>query len=396
MLYGILIAVVTIGLLVGGIVLAVRGYSDGSNGKLASGVCVSIVSFLLFLALPFSFHTIDSGEIAVVKEMGKIIDTREAGTHFDFWMVRTYDRYVTKVRQVDITTASYSKDSQPVDLQMVVQYQVDKAEVKTVALTYGGLTQLESRIQSVTIEKAKSIISQYSAENLISQRPQLSATVTSEVGEALANGYYINVTNIALTNIDFSDAFEASVEAKMIAEQTKLQKDYENEAAEAAAKTEAEVKKMQADADAYAKEKAAEAEAKAIMIKAEADAEALNIQMIEVAKMFGYTEFVVKVVENGQPVQATDANGNKLYTDSLGNYISEADITDEMREEITAGTLYLDKVYVQVEQVKSSLNADELKRIADYIEYIKYLEKWDGKLPTVTSDGNIIYPVPNN
>jgi len=40
MLYGILIAVVTIGLLVGGIVLAVRGYGDGSNGKLASGVCV--------------------------------------------------------------------------------------------------------------------------------------------------------------------------------------------------------------------------------------------------------------------------------------------------------------------------------------------------------------------
>lgn len=344
MLYGILIAVVTIGLLVGGIVLAVRGYGDGSNGKLASGICVSIASFLLFLALPFSFHTIDSGEIAVVKEMGKIIDTREAGTHFDFWMVRTYDRYDTKVRQVDITTASYSKDSQPVDLQMVVQYQVDKAEVKTVALTYGGLTQLESRIQSVTIEKAKSIISQYSAENLISQRPQLSATVTSEVGEALANGYYINVTNIALTNIDFSDAFEASVEAKMIAEQTKLQKDYENEAAEAAAETAKKVAEMQADAEAYAKEKAAEAEAKAIIAKANAEAEALNIQTLEVAKMLGLT--------------VIDTEGNEI--------------------------------------VKPNLSLEEANLIKAYIEYIKYLEKWDGKLPTVTSDGNIIYPVPSN
>lgn len=396
MLYGILIAVVTIGLLVGGIVLAVRGYGDGSNGKLASGVCVSIVSFLLFLALPFSFHTIDSGEIAVVKEMGKIIDTREAGTHFDFWMVRTYDKYDTKVRQLDITTQSYSNDKQTMDVTMTVQYQVKPDAVKEIAKTYGGLTALEGKIQSIAVERTKAVLSSYTADKIIMERATVSSAVSTEIENTVGDNYHVDITMVALTNIDFSDAYEQAVEAKMVAEQAKLQKDYENQAAEAAAETAKKVAEMQADADAYAKEKAAEAEAKAIMIKAEADAEALNIQMVEVAKMFGYTEFTVKVDENGQPVQATDTNGNKLYTDGLGNYFSEADITDEMREEIAAGTLYLDKVYVQVEQVKSSLNADELKRIADYIEYIKYLEKWDGKLPTVTSDGNIIYPIPSN
>ena len=121
---------------------------------------MSIVSFLLFLALPFSFHTIDSGEIAVVKEMGKIIDTREAGTHFDFWMVRTYDKYDTKVRQIDITTAAYTAGDkatnvnednkvsatsetkaqlQPIDLQLTVHYQINKEEVKTISLDYGNL-----------------------------------------------------------------------------------------------------------------------------------------------------------------------------------------------------------------------------------------------------------------
>lgn len=366
-------------------ILAGYFFSDERTGGGIASVIACVALALAFLCVPFSIRTVDAGEIAVVKEMGKIIDTREDGTHFDFWMVRKYDKYDTKVRQIDITTASYSKDSQPIDIQMVVQYQVDKAEVKTVALTYGGLTALENRIQSVTIEKTKSIISQYSAENLISQRPELSAKVTEEVGAALANGYYIHVTNIALTNIDFSDAFEASVEAKMIAEQTKLQKDYENEAAEAAAKTAAEVAKLQADAEAYAKEKAAEAEAKATITKANAEAEALNIQTLEVARMFGLTEVVVKVDENNKPIQATDADGNLLYLDSKGNYTTEAKTNDVENE----------KVFVFIERIKPGVDTSI---IAEYIEYIKYLESWNGELPdTVVGDGvEVILPSKNS
>lgn len=341
MVYGVLFGILFVLLVVGGISLSAWGGREDKAGAVVGGIIGSIVSFILFLCIPFSFHTIDSGEIAVVKEMGKVIDTREAGVHFDFWMVRTYDKYDTKVRQVDISTSSYSKDSQPIDLQMVVQYQVDKSEVRTIALTYGSLTSLENRIQSVTIEKTKAIISQYNAEGLISERPALSNKVTTEVGDALASGYYIDVTNISLTNIDFSDAFEASVEAKMIAEQTKLQKDYENQAAEAAAKTAAEVAKMQANAEAYAKEKAAEAEAKAIVAKANAEAEALNIQTLEVAKMLGLTTIV---------------DG--------------------------------------VEVIKPNLSIEEAKLIKEYIENIKYLENWDGKLPeTIVGDGvEVILP----
>jgi regulator of protease activity HflC (stomatin/prohibitin superfamily) len=328
------------------VVAGVLAYFAFDNENKAGGIasvvaCVALA--LAFICVPFSIRTVDAGEIAVVKEMGKIIDTREDGTHFDFWMVRKYDKYDTKVRQIDITTASYSKDSQPIDLQMVVQYQVDKAEVKTIALTYGSLTALENRIQSVTIEKTKSIISQYSAENLISQRPELSAKVTEEVGAALANGYYIHVTNIALTNIDFSDAFEASVEAKMIAEQTKLQKDYENEAAEAAAETAKKVAEMQADAEAYAKEKAAEAEANAIIARANAEAEALNIQTLEVAKMLGLTELV---------------DG--------------------------------------IEVIKSNLTLEEAELIKAYIEYIKYLESWNGELPDTVVGDNVGVILPTN
>lgn len=341
MAIAIILGIVLLALAIVAGVMAGYFFSDERSGGGIASVIGCIVLSLAFLCVPFSIRTVDAGEIAVVKSMGKITGTREAGTHFDFWMLNSYDKYDTKVRQVDITTASYSKDSQPIDLQMVVQYQVNSADAKTIALTYGGLSALESRIQSVTIEKTKSIISQYSAENLISQRPVLSEQVTKEVGAALANGYYITVTNIALTNIDFSDAFEASVEAKMIAEQTKLQKDYENEAAEAAAETAKKVAEMQADAEAYAKEAAAKAEAEAIRIKAEADAEALNVQALEVARMLGFTEI-----------------------DEFGN-----------------------------EVIKEGADTEMIKA---YIEYIKYLESWNGELPDTVVGDNVGILLPTN
>ena len=314
----------------------------------AGGTCSVIACVVLaiaFLCVPFSIRTVEAGEVAVVKEMGKIIDTREAGTHFDFWMTRSYERYDTKVRQLDITTQSYSNDKQTMDVTMTVQYQVKPDSVKDIAATYGGLTALEGKIQSIAIERTKAVLSSYTADKIIMERATVSAAVSNEIENTVGDNYHVDITMVALTNIDFSDVYEQAVEAKMVAEQAKLQKDYENQAAEAAAKTAAEVAKMQADADAYAKEKAAEAEAKAIIAKAQAEAEALNIQTLEVAKMLGFT---------------VNVDG--------------------------------------VEIIDPNLEAKDAALIAEYIEYIKYLESWDGKLPdTLVGDGvEVILPSNKN
>lgn len=318
------------------IVAGVLAYFAFDNENKAGGIASVIACIVLsigFLCVPFSIRTVDAGEIAVVKELGKIIDTREAGTHFDFWMVRSYDKYDTKVRQLDITTQSYSNDKQTMDVAMTVQYQVKPDAVKEIAKTYGGLTALEGKIQSIAVERTKAVLSSYTADKIIMERATVSSAVSTEIENTVGDNYHVDITMVALTNIDFSDAYEQAVEAKMVAEQAKLQKDYENQAKEAAAKTEAEVKKLQADADAYTKEKAAEAEAKAIEIKS-----------LEVARMLGLT--------------VVDAEGNEV--------------------------------------IKPDLTEAEAKLIADYLKYMEYLATWDGKLPEVMTDGNMSLILPND
>lgn len=296
-MYGWLFGILFVALIIGGIALAVYGGSNEKGGAVVGGIVGSVVSFILFLCIPFSFRTIDSGEIAVVKEMGKIIDTREAGIHFDFWMVRSYEKYDTKVRQIDITTSAYTAGDkasnidgegvtatsetkaqlQPIDIQLTVHYQVNRDAVKTIAVEYGNLGALESRISSVVTAKIKEVVKKYEAAQLISERDILATEVLEAVNTALGNDYHVTVKNVALTNIDFSDAFEQSVEQSMIAQQELVKAKAEAEKLLIDAQNKVKI----AEQEAEAKKAAATGEAEAIKIAAQAEADALA--MIEAA-----------------------------------------------------------------------------------------------------------------
>lgn len=367
MLYGILTAVLFLALLGGGIGLAIWGYNDDRKGAVGGGIVGSIIAFLLFLTIPFSFRTVDAGEIAVVKDMGKIVDTREAGVHFDFWMVRSYDKYDTKVRGVEVTTAAYSHDKQPMDIQMTIQYQVKKDKVKEIAATYGGLSALESKIQSVAIERTKSALSKYDADSIIETRGTISAEVAEVVESAIGEQYYVDITNVALTNIDFSDAYEASVEQSMIAKQEVEKAKAEAEKAIAAAKGELEVAKLQAQA----KIEAAKADAESQKLVAQAEATAVKLKSIEMARALGFN------------ITETEVKGD-LIVDDEGNAILDAEGNEQY------------ETIIEYEIDFTDAETAEIELLVQYMEYIEYLNKWDGKLPTVMTDSGAIIQLPIN
>ena len=48
--------------------------------------CLGGALLLTFIFIPFSFHQVNTGEVAVVKVWGKAEYTKSEGTHFDFWL----------------------------------------------------------------------------------------------------------------------------------------------------------------------------------------------------------------------------------------------------------------------------------------------------------------------
>lgn len=270
MAIGIIVGIILVVAIVGAFIACYKCYDNGKSGSAGILGVVGAILVLAFLIVPFSFHTVNTGEIAVVKNMGKITHVREAGTNFDLWFINQYQKYDTKVQNVDIVTAAYSSDAQTMDIAMTLQYQIMSDKVIDIATQYGSLEILQNRIQSIAIEKTKSVLSSYKAMDIIANRSNISPAVEEAIKTAIGEEYFVKVNTVVLSNIDFSDAFEAAVEDKMIAEQAKLKADYENQTkvAQAAAEAEAQLKKAQAEID-IAK---AEAEAKKIAAEGEAAA----------------------------------------------------------------------------------------------------------------------------
>ena len=256
-----------------GISIGVSYASFDSDKKISMiAAIMAVISALAFIFIPFSIRTVQTGEVAVVKNLGKIKDVKGPGTHFDLWITNNYTRYDTKVQNVDVTTMAYSSDAQTMDIQMTIQYQIMSDKVVDIASQYGTLSTLQNRIQSIAIEKTKAVLSGHKAMDIIANRASISPEVEEAIKEAVGEEYFVTVTTVVLTNIDFSDAFELAVEEKMIAEQAKLKADYENQTkiAQAEAEAEAKLKAAQAEIDI------AKANAEAIKIEAEAEAEANN------------------------------------------------------------------------------------------------------------------------
>lgn len=255
------------------LLLAARAGKNRNKSSLTVFIVVALAFVLTAVIVTPSFMTVQTGEVAVVKYLGKAKEVKTPGTYFSFWLTNTYDYYDTKVQNVDIATAAYSSDAQTMNIQMTLQYRVREDKILDVANQYGSLATLQNRIQSIAIEKTKSTLSSHKAMDIIADRASMSPAVEAAIKEAVGEEYFVDISAVVLTNIDFSDAFEQAVEDKMIAEQSKLKAEYENETKINQAKAEAEAKLEAARAEI----EIAKAQAEAKKIAAEAEAEANRI-----------------------------------------------------------------------------------------------------------------------
>ena len=348
---GFIFSVVFIIMTVLGVALLLWCLRNAKFKKLSVlGVILAVAAVLGLVLIPGSFHTVEAGEIAVVKHLGEARDVRTAGTYFDFWITEKYEIYDAKVQNMDIRTQAYSKDAQTMTIAMNVQYKIDGTKVIDIANQYGTIDLLANRIESIATEKAKATLSSYSAMNIIETRSTISPLVEETIKNAVNEEYCVDIVAVVLTNIDFSDAFEKTVEDKMIAEQEKLKAEYEKETAIVNAEKELEVAKLQAQA----KLEKAKADAEAQIEVARAEAQAVKLKSVEVARALGFN-------------------------------IKETEITDG--EGVVTS--------VEYEINFEGKSADEIKLITEYLKYIEYLSKWNGELPDVMAgdSASIMIPV---
>ena len=365
----------------------------GSNKPLLTKISggLAVISIIALILVPNSFHQVEVGQVAVVKSLGKVVGTRMPGTYFDFYLVNDYIYLDTTIQRLEVDTESYSSDAQTMDIQMTVQYKIDPIKVVDILTEYMNMESLATRIEKVAADQVKSVLSKYTAMKIIETRAAISPEVENVIKEAVGDKYYSTVTAVNLTDISFTDEFEKAVEDKVVAEQQK-------EAAITKAEQELEVAKLQAQA----KIEEARGDAESQKIIASASAEAMAIKIVELARSIGFQ------VEESYIKQTNTLITDKETNEVVSNLTSEEEVLVKPVEgvETSSTSTTTTIVTTTITNTKYSIKFDnehtkeDLQILLDFVQYLEYLEKWDGELPEVVtgSEGvDIIIPTnPNN
>ena len=234
-----------------------------------------IVAFFVLATVLGGFYTIEQGDRGVLLRWGKVIEVADSGLHFKLPFVDTIHKMTIRTRKVKLKLPVYSKDIQAADVEMSVNFALDAAKVADIYIQ-AGVDYAERIVIPQLNSKPKDIFGKYNAVNIVQTREHLTAEIQQDLERQFASTGII-IQSVQLENIDFSDAYEHSVEERMKAEVEvqKVQQNLEREKINAdmlraKAKGEADARLAQAEAQARSIELVGKAEAEAIRAKSEA------------------------------------------------------------------------------------------------------------------------------
>lgn len=242
------------------------------NNPIATAVVSILVACIGLTVLFGSWYTIDQGERGVLLRNREIINIVEPGLHFKTPIIDSVAEFSVQTHIVQYANmATYSRDQQPTTMTVSVNYQLNPAEVDLVYSEYGSEEQLVARLISPRVEsRVKNVFGRFNAVSAIQERERLNLEIKDAIQQAVQGPVIIE--DVQVESIDFSAAYEQSIEARMLAE-VEVEKVEQNLATE---KVTAEITVTKAQAEADSTLAKARAEAEAIRIRGQAEAEAIN------------------------------------------------------------------------------------------------------------------------
>lgn len=219
-----------------------------------------------------SFYTIDAGERGVILRNGAIADVAEPGLGFKVPLIDDVKKIpVQTYTQVYENLAAYSFDQQPAELRISVSFSLKPDQVANIYENYGSLEGVVNRLIDRQVnEQVRIVFGRFTAIRAVQDREKLAQDIQQAVIDNI--GGPVNVATVQLENIDFSTAYENSIEQRMLAE-VEVQQVRQNAERE---RVSAEIAVIKAKAEAEARLAQAEAEAKAITLRGDAEASAIK------------------------------------------------------------------------------------------------------------------------
>ena len=279
--------------------MATQNFSTNkSDEKKPNVVKITLIAVMVAAAVILVFNcfsVVDEGYIGVKYQFGKIVDSSlSAGLNFHIPFIEEIKPVDIREQIYSVQTNAYTSDTQTVDnLSLKLNYCYDPTQLSDI-IRSTGIDNVETKLLVPNVAKiSKNEIGKVRAEDLVQSRSEIQDSIYEVLKDTLApNG--IVVTAFAIENLDFDDAFEQSIQAKVIAAQDALKM---------------QNKTVEREEEARQKVIAAQAEADSQKIKAEAEAYAIEVVQEQLAKSPNYIDYLKINNWNGELPQAI---GNEI------------------------------------------------------------------------------------
>lgn len=209
-------------------------------------------AIILVILITASIATVPTGYVGVKTRFGQVQESMiNEGLNFKLPFIEKIVKIDCRTQKCEYKMEASSKDLQKIsNIKVALNYNVDKSKANTLYKEVGKDFK-SVLVEPAIFESVKQGMSQYTAEELITKRSEVSNVIIKLLVEKLQDKG-IMITALNITDLSFSDEFDKAIEQKQVTAQQTEQAKYELEKARIEnekkienAKAEAEVMKQQ-------------------------------------------------------------------------------------------------------------------------------------------------------
>lgn len=203
-----------------------------------------IAAVVILIGGLMSIFVVDERELVLKFRLGEIVKSDyDAGIYLKIPFINNIKKFDKRILTLDARPAIYlTKEKKNVNVDFFVKWRISQVETFYKAMSGGNERVAAERLYTIVNDGLRDQFSKRTIKEVIAGEREEIMNESTKAANAEVNKFGIELVDIRVKRIDFSEDISNSVYRRMEAERTRVAKDYRSRGAEAA-------ERIRADAD---------------------------------------------------------------------------------------------------------------------------------------------------